>query len=33
VRDAEQRALQLLLDALQALGPVLDTGRVVGRER
>ena len=33
VRDAEQRALQALLDALQPLGPVLDAGRVVGRGR
>jgi hypothetical protein len=30
VRDAEQGALQILLDALQPLGALLDAGRVIG---
>ena len=33
VRDAEERTLKLLLEALQPLGPVLDGGRVVGSGR
>ena len=33
VRDAEQRALQALLDALQPFGPVLDASRVIGSRR
>jgi hypothetical protein len=30
VADSEQRVFQILLDALEPLGPVLDLGRVVG---
>jgi hypothetical protein len=33
VGDAEKRALQVLLDALQTLGPVLDADRVVWSRR